>query len=237
MKRFLPVSIAFVLFVVAALWPKQYAQNPDPNHTHADFAVWINGKQLDFSDGRYMSAPPPQADASVLSFLVPVASAHNGVDDGDGDEPTLPGREYMHLHDGNGHVMHFHKPGLTLKEFFGSIGVTMTGRCFTLDDFLFAQLDQAWVKDFAITKEVCSNGKFRWTMIVNGKETIMDPTYAPKDMDKILLSYGSSDMVPMEQYQSMTDDACLYSKTCPWRGSPPTENCIADPTVPCVIPK
>lgn len=229
--RFLPVLIAAVAMGVAAMTPRQYVQNPDPNHTHADFAVWVNGTLLDFSDDRYMSAPPVQA--TVFDLLVPVASAH-----GDEEEAgALPGREYLHLHDGNGRVLHRHKPGLTIGDFFASLGLDMGDGCFTLDDFLFAQLDQDWAKDFARTKTLCDDGKFRWTMIVNGEVVPMDHHYVPNDMDKILLSYGSSDTAPMEQYASITDEACKYSKTCPWKGEPPTENCIADPTIPCILPQ
>lgn len=232
MKRFFPVIIATVLMAAAAALPKQYAQNPDPNHTHADFAVWVNGTQLDFSDARYMSAPPATADASVLSFLIPSASAHE-----EGDEKAIPGREYLHLHDGNGHVLHRHKPGLTIGDFFGSLGLDMEDTCFTLDDFQFSKLDAGWVKDFARTKTLCDDGKFHWTMIVNGKHVPMNHHYVPLDMDQILLSYGSSDTAADEEYESITDDACRYSKTCPWKGEPPTENCIADPEVPCVLPE
>ena len=56
---------------------------------------------------------------------------------------------------------------------------------------------------------------------------------------QILLTYQNEDEASMEriteQKEEMTDDACLYSKTCPWRGEPPAENCIADPEVPCVL--
>ncbi len=229
-SRFLPVVIAAVVMGAAAMMPKQYVQNPDPNHTHSDFAVWVNGTQLDFTDDRYMSAPPQPA-ATTTFQLIPSAHAHGSEEESE----ALPGREYLHLHDGNGHVLHRHKPGLTIGDFFGSLGLDMEDACFTLDDFLFAQVDQNWVKDFARTKNLCDDGKFRWTMIVNGAKIAMNHHYVPQDMDKILLSYGSSDMAPEEQYESMTDEACKYSQTCPWKGEPPTENCIADPTVPCVL--
>lgn len=231
MKRFLPVIVAFIAFAASAMAPRQYVQNPDPNHTHADFAVWVNGTQLDFSDDRYMSAPP--AHASVFDLLIPAASAH---EEGE-EEGVLPDRKYLHLHDGNGHVLHRHKPGLTIGDFFGSLGIVMTDECFQLDDFLFAQLDQGWVKDFSRVKNLCDDGKFRWTMIVNGQRVSMNHHYVPMDMDTILLSYGASDTAADEQYGSMTDDACKYSQTCPWKGEPPTENCIADPEVPCVLPE
>ena len=53
-----------------------------------------------------------------------------------------PDRKYLHLHDGNGHVIHRHKPDLTLGDFFHSLGMTMTSSCFELDDFQFQHLDQ-----------------------------------------------------------------------------------------------
>lgn len=227
MKRLLSL-IAVLSLAACSTGP---AVNPDPNHTHADFAVWVNGVMLDFSADEYMSAPP----ADETSFrLIPVAAAHEGEEE---EAEALPGRKYLHLHDHNGHVLHSHKPGQTIGQFFASIGLTMTDTCLTLDEHQFETLDAGWVSDFAITKDLCDSGKFHWTMIVNGRETPMDADYAFADLDKILLSYGSSDMAPMEQYAEMTDDACLYSRTCPDRGEPPTENCIADPLVPCVEPE
>lgn len=233
LTRLSPAFIIAVGLAAGLLMPREYAQNPDPNHTHADFAVWVNGTQLDFSDTRYMSEPPASSQPTAFHLLVPSAAAHDGEHEGE----AVEGHAYLHLHDGNGDVIHFHKPGLTLGEFFASLGLQMTGRCLTLDDFLYAQLDQGWVKDFSIAKEICSNGKFRWTMIVNGERVPMNHNYVPRDMDKILLSYGASDTAPDEQYESLTDEACLYSQTCPWRGEPPSENCIADPEIPCVLPE
>jgi hypothetical protein len=209
------------------------AKNPDPNHTHADFAVWVNGTKLDFSDARYMSEVPKAT--SFQFHLIPQASAHLGEEEEEHAGQVIPGREYLHLHDGNGSVIHRHKPGLTLKDFFASIGLTLTDTCFTLDDFQFKKLDAAWVKDFGRTKKLCDDGKFHWTMMVNGAQVPLKAAYDFADGDKILLSYGSSDTAAAEQYKEMTDEACRYSKTCPWRGVPPTENCIADPTVPCVV--
>ena len=206
------------------------AKNPDPNHTHADFAVWINGTKLQFTHPAYMSSAPKTASST---FFIERAYAHLG-EEVEEHAVMLPGREYLHLHDGNGDVIHKHKPGLTIGDFFTSIGFTMTGTCFTLDNYQYAKLDQNWVRDYARTKKLCTDGKFHWTMIVNGTEVPMNPDYDFQDLDRILLSYGASDTAPMEQYQQMTDEACLYSKTCPWRGAPPTENCIADPEVPCV---
>lgn len=215
--------VAVLIGLGIILWPSKPAVNPDPNHIHADFMVFVNGLALDFSDARYMSAPAPQADLQ----LIPSASAHEN------EGEAVAGREYIHLHDDNGYVIHVHKPGLELEDFFTSIGFTMTDTCLTLDDFQFSKLDAGWVRDFGRTKDLCNDGKFHWTMMLNGETVPMDHHYAFKDLDKILLTYGASDVVE-EQFESVTNDACLYSKTCPERGDPPVENCIADPAVPCV---
>ncbi len=219
---FLPSAIGVIAIagIVLAAPATSLEQNPDPNHTHADFAVWIDGQKLDFSADTYMSNPVDDPiDGPMTYKFIPTAVAHDGVDDGHPDEVTLPGRKYLHLHDGNGSVIHRHKPGLTLGDFFASIGFTMTTDCFTLD-----------------TKEqYCNTGKKHWRMFVNAKEVPMNPGYDFADNDKILLTYSAADSVPQEQLDQLTDDACRYSKTCPWRGDPPTENCIADPTVPCVV--
>lgn len=187
--------VAFVLPCVLLLagcrfWLPETAPNPDLNHTHADFAVFIDGEKLDFSSEKYMST-----EQKHLS-------------------------QYLHLHDGIGTVIHRHKPGLTLGEFISSLGLTMAKDCVTLE-----------------TKEqLCNNGKKRWTMVVNGGRRIVDPSYVFEDTDKILLSYSASDTLWESEWQQVTDDACLYSQTCPRRGRPPAENCIADPTVPCMAP-
>lgn len=211
MKRVLPSIIVLLIAGLAAwkLWPAAPATNPDPNHTHADFVVWIEGTQLDFSDERYMSGASTDAEHE---------DAHH---------------PYFHLHDGNGHVIHRHKPGLMLKEFFTSIGQTMEAQCLTIDEEQFASLNQDWVRDFARTKRLCNDGKFRWQMYVNGQERPFDPNYVFGDLDQILLFYGAAGAT-MPVMERMTDDACLYSKTCPERGDPPAENCVSDPTVPCI---
>lgn len=185
------------LFLVACGGLGTAAVNPDPNHTHADFAVWILGEQIDFSDVRYMSGYE---------------------DDHNHEHEHL--HKYYHLHDGVGHVIHRHKPGLPLGEFFESLGVTIGPECVTLHS----------------GGEYCNTIDRRWIMAVNGDVRVLDTSYVFEDTDHILLSYGASADEMAEQIQMLTDDACLYSRTCPERGDPPAENCIADPAVPCVAP-
>lgn len=174
---------------------RQPVANPDPNHTHADFAVWIEGVQVDFGDARYMS-------------------------DHDDSNGRVQLDKYLHFHDGNPAVIHRHKPGLAIGEFLQSLG---------------------WKKDIGCVVtdrggRYCSADGNLWRMLVNGEERPFDWAYVFADEDRILLSYGPASTAPLptEQLQSVTDQSCLYSKTCPWRGDAPTEGCVADPDVPCM---
>ena len=169
------------------------AVNPDPNHTHADLAMWVEGQKIDLSAGKYM-----------------LNEASN-----DPEKETNP-----HLHDGNGLVIHRHKPGQSIGEFLQAIDITTANKCVTLDE----------------GTSVCDQGNKRWQMFVNGSELPFDHLYIFNDLDQILLTYGASKEQAVVQLQTLSDDACLYSQTCPERGKPPVENCVADPEVPCVEP-
>jgi len=203
MKRFhlfLVVLIGLIVFLDYRGY--QYAENPDPNHTHADFAIYIDGEKLDFSEMKYMSG---------VSW-----------DEGSHDEADEYHDEHLHLHDEVGHVLHRHKPGLSVGQFLESLGFSMKEGCMKLDN----------------GNSVCSTGLNRndWRMFVNEAEQDPDSSYVFEDMDQILFTYGSSEEEVQLQLKDMTDDSCLYSRTCPWRGDPPEENCIADPDVPCTVP-
>tara|TARA_Y100000310_G_scaffold119476_2_gene118241 strand:+ start:23379 stop:23939 length:561 start_codon:yes stop_codon:yes gene_type:complete len=183
MRRLL---LSLVLVLLLAACERQYEPNPDPNHTHADFAVWVEGEKVEFSDAKYMSG---------VSW-----------DEGSHDEADEYHHEHLHLHDEVGHVLHRHKPGLTLDAFFESL------------DYSFGS-------------------QYTWRMFVTGDEMGFDLGYVFKDMDQVLLTTSAGSAEVLNQIEQLTDDACLYSRTCPWRGDPPAENCIADPAVPCTVPE
>lgn len=225
--------VVFILVIGAAgamAYRNRTAPNPDPNHTHADFAVYVLGTKLDFSADEYMSEAP--AAAFIPNLLIEQAAAHD-----EGTATPNPKRQYLHLHDGNGNVIHRHKPGLTLGAFFDSIGLTMTKSCLTLDAHQYELIPAGEKDSYALTPKLCNTGKFRWQMFVNAEEVTFDPGYVFNDLDRILLTYDAGDMDVQNFDKLVTDEACMYSKTCPGRGNPPTENCIADPEVPCVIPE
>ena len=80
----LSASLLPLLAACSFFGVREYQPNPDPNHTHADFAIWIEGMQLDFAEDKYMSG---------LS-----------TDDATHDEESEVHHKYFHLHDNIGHV-------------------------------------------------------------------------------------------------------------------------------------
>lgn len=184
--------------------------NPDPNHTHADFAVWVEGEKLSFTDEKFMSGI--------------------STDEHTHDEEGEYRHKYLHLHDGIGHVIHRHKPGLTLREFLRSIGM----------EWVIDTSSGAPYINPAVVGGGATDPQIRLRLFVNEEEIEPSPgtdilEYIFEDNDKILITDAIDEKEVGTQLDAMTDDACLYSKTCPWRGDPPTENCIADPEVPCVL--
>jgi len=171
--------------------------NPDPNHTHADLAIWIDDEQVDLSSEEYMS----------------------GVSD-DGEHEYL--HKYLHFHDGNGKIIHQHKPEFSVNDFFVSLKIGFSENCLIL-----TKLEGEEVK--------CSNNL--WRLWVNDEELPFGLSHVFKDLDMITITTSTNPNTIEKQVKPWTGDACLYSKRCPWKGDPPTENCIADPAVPCVVPE
>ncbi len=214
MKKFLFAVVAVILLEVAGTWAYDTygpQQNPDSNHTHADFAVWVNGKQLDFSADTFMSGLSTDA----------------------GTHPTEGPRKYLHLHDGNGHVIHRHKPGMTLQQFFVSLDYHFHRDPHCMAVGLILEQSGKGKAD----PSICDTTEKKWRFFLNGTEKPYDSglDYVFEDGDRLLFTYGADDREVQRELRQLTDDACKYSKTCPWKGPAPTENCIADPEVPCTL--
>lgn len=71
-------------------------------HYHAGFKVFVDGKEADFSDFKYMSVKPCTTEE---------------YDDNDNDS-------HIHLHDGNGRVVHVHTEGFKWGDLFKSLHYT-----------------------------------------------------------------------------------------------------------------
>ncbi len=134
---------------------------------------------------------------------------------------NLSGDEYMskadkvlhpgvHLHDNKDDVIHFHARDITLVEFLSSLDITLTKDCLTIAD-----------------TTSCTSDEKSLLLFVNGQDqTDTVENYVPQDNDRILLYYGIPNNPQLNSYLTeVTDRACMYSGTCPERGTPPPEEC------------
>jgi hypothetical protein len=152
----------------------------DEVHVHGDFRLYIGDERIRFNDPKYQSA---------------TGNAHHAS---------------LHFHDGNDEVIHRHADGVTLVEFFDSIGMKLTNDCLTLDT----------------GTNYCTNATDTLMLIVNNERTMDIENYIFAEEDRILIYYGDPTNPKIRDYTiGVTDLACLYSGTCPERGTPPTEGC------------
>jgi hypothetical protein len=148
-----------------------------------------------------------------------------------GEQYNFSGAEYQsteekqldpatHLHDGVGTIMHFHEVGISLHRFLQSLSIELTTACLIMNGM----------------DAFCTNGTESLKVWVNGAPIENWETYIPNDLDRILISFGSeAEEALKKQMDLVTDDACIYSETCPERGEPPTENCVGGLGSSCAL--
>lgn len=151
-------------------------------HEHANLLVVFDGQILNLSQQNYTTS-----EGRVLS-------------------------NFIHLHDGNGGVLHKHASGVTLEYLFDSLDMAFNETCFVTDDGVAS----------------CTNTEKRLAMYVNGRENTQYQHYEPQDLDRILIVYGVGTEENIKtSLAQVPDDACIYSERCPERGKPPEEaSCI-----------
>ncbi len=87
----------------------------------------------------------------------------------------------------------------------------MTTACFTTD----------------AGEKLCNTNTKALSVYVNGEKEPRAGEYEPKDLDRILIVYGAKDDASITSLiESVSNDACIYSETCPERGTPPDEACV-----------
>lgn len=163
-------------------WTDQYEHEHDSEefHVHADFLVYIGDEKFDFTQDKY------QSTAKSLQS------------------------DKVHLHDNKGNVIHLHAEGITLGDFFTSLGFNLTNQCLVTDT----------------KEEYCTDNDNTLTLYVNGKVLENIANYQIIDNDQILLYYGTSTNPNLQSYLSeISDLSCMYTGTCPERGTPPPEEC------------
>jgi len=134
-------AIALVAYQLFILNPQQIKTGGDEEeyHVHADFAVFLNGEQLNFSQKQFMHeescGKPGQPEPMDLN--------------------TAEGRaEAMHLHDLNGNVMHVHNENATFPLFFQNIGFSLTKDCIQTKESLYCNSPTKTLKVFVNAGQV-----------------------------------------------------------------------------------
>ncbi|MEW6722826.1 MAG: hypothetical protein AB1324_06190 [Candidatus Micrarchaeota archaeon] len=113
--------VAIISLLFAALALLSLTKPPAPPlsyHTHADFKVYMEGQQLNFSQPRFMST-----SESALSLFV-------------------------HLHDLDGDVIHHHKRNITMADFFETLNMSFNSTCFVTDAGTFCGEGQKKLRMF-----------------------------------------------------------------------------------------
>lgn len=147
-------------------------------HIHADFAVFVNGERFDFSQLKYMSEEPCTLDEKAKN---------SGKD--------IPLTDVLHLHDGDGSVIHAHAPHLTYADFFSTLKMKLTKDAFT-DDSGKAEAGPI-------------------TFILNGEKVDDLSKMEISDLDQVLISVGALSPQELAREKSeLTSRACVYSGSC-----------------------
>lgn len=116
----------------------------------------------------------------------------------------------IHLHDNQGNILHRHAEGVTIGDLLTSIGFELTSDCITTDT----------------GETYCEDADKALLLYVNGLPQDPIAEYIVADEDQVLLYYGDQNLAELQSLLgSITDEACIYSGTCPERGTPPPEAC------------
>ena len=111
---------------------------------------------------------------------------------------------FIHMHLGNlqgDKVVHVHARNLKVGFFFNTIGMNFDSECFSLET----------------NEEFCNDDENKLRFFVNGEENFEFGEYVPRDLDRILITYGNNEISIQEQIESVTDYACIPSGKCPER--------------------
>ena len=160
-----------LIFGLAANKPSPGKPEPASYHAHFDFKLYLDGQAMDLSQDQYQATVEHPLD------------------------------ERIHLHDGEGGVVHIHAANATLDDFLDSLGIELhetTGLRIYVNgreepqglDYQPRDLDRILVVDGQATQGQVS----QWLA-------------------------------------TASEQACIYSEKCPERGKPPTETCVGQCTI------
>lgn len=102
--------------------------------------------------------------------------------------------KYVHIEDMDGDVIHVHATGVTIGEFFRTLGMKLSHSCFVINK-----------------QSYCTNEEKTLKFYVNGEPNAMFGDYLTGDGDKVLISYGPAQEDVAAQLASVTDKAAAIS--------------------------
>ncbi len=100
MKKILLLLSTTIILIIGFVVYRTLQVPETPVHYHANFAVYLNGAQVNFADPNYMHLAPCVANNTKVSF--------NKLDN-------------VHLHDQVGNVVHMHQAGIVWNDLFQSV--------------------------------------------------------------------------------------------------------------------
>ena len=121
MKKVIPV-IMLLLFLVAwyLIWYVYSGLKFIPPHFHANFAMYIEGERVDFSDDKYME------DIAACGIGGVIYPSHRA-----------------HLHENNGETIHIHHEWVSFGHFFSNIWFSF-GENYIVNDESKIYQEAAW---------------------------------------------------------------------------------------------
>ena len=171
-------------------------------HVHANFALFLDGERFNFTREEFMSDKP--CSYPLSSNIIPTAHAH-GEDNNDGEVAL---EDAVHLHEMDGDTIHIHAAGVTYGQFFESLGMVFNDTNF---------IDHEG-NEYIPTEEKSFH------MYINNEKVENLAEREVQDLDRVLISYGSEESINSELVQ-IAHTACVFSESCPERGTAPIELC------------
>ena len=106
MKLLPAIGLLLIFTALTVLYVTQMPKETEPYfneiHIHADFAIYLDGKRVDVSEGTYQS------------------------------DKTVARHAFLHLHNHDGDVLHVHAKQQTFAAFLESLGILLDKDCLTV---------------------------------------------------------------------------------------------------------
>ncbi len=119
--------------VIAVVAVSAYLLATREIHEHADFSVFINGQQINFSADKYMH--------------------HESTEEERNETHGIENEDKAHMHDLVGWIAHKHAADATWELFFRNINITFNSTCFVFDSQDYCNNETHKVRMFINGKE------------------------------------------------------------------------------------